>query len=195
VLARGAKCCAGEAADDSHAACNALRNLWPDSCIRDGEPTSRRLDAVAKHVRRIPDGGGGGGTEFSELSELRSQSIRNVFQVGQLAARKNIMALIRCTIVEAPVMPSRFETGSDQPFPAPAGYLSEHEPTGMESGYHELLPWADPYIVSLVRGLQAASGATLAHAWPSGSAAWAGASRLEPGSGDRWSNRFGSWGK
>ena len=91
------------------------------------------------------------------------------------------MALIHCTLVEAPVM-TGYSDGRDPELSPPAGYLSQRElEEAEEPGYRDLLPWADPYIVSLVRGLEAATGAQ----------AWAGRSRL-PG---QTSRRAGGWGQ
>lgn len=91
-------------------------------------------------------------------------------------------------------MPTDFEIGSEgQTSPPSASDWSqqteEFEPR-LEPEYCELLPWADPYIASLVHELHVATGATLPRPWPVG-----GGSRLGPGStthsrDQRWPERF-----
>ena len=56
------------------------------------------------------------------------------------------MARILCTVLEAPVMVDT-SAGSGQIF-------------------QDLVPWGDPYIVSLIRKLQSSSGATVDETWP-----------------------------
>jgi hypothetical protein len=106
------------------------------------------------------------------------------------------MATIRCTLVESPVMPRGFRNNQGDPI-SPAGYLSpEGSAADADPQYCDLLPWADPYIVSLVRGLQAATGASLADPWPAVSDAPGGSTRpqADPRAAGRpaqWPKRFG----
>ena len=78
-------------------------------------------------------------------------------------------------------MPRSFRDRDDQPV-SPAGYLPpEGSAAEFDAEYNDLLPWADPYIVSLVRGLQAATGAALAEPWPRMTDPAAGSARLAAG--------------
>jgi hypothetical protein len=60
----------------------------------------------------------------------------------------------------------------DQVAPTPAGDWSQRGrfESRLEPVYCDLLPWADPYIASLIRDLQTATGAMLPHGWPRGTA-------------------------
>jgi len=104
------------------------------------------------------------------------------------------MARIHCTVVETSVMPTGSEIGcEDQDSTPPAGDWSQQSgrfESRLEPAYCDLLPWADPYIASLVRDLHRATGATLPSSWPRGAAP-----QLDPGPAagsrdQRWPERF-----
>jgi len=103
------------------------------------------------------------------------------------------MARIHCTIVETSAMATGLEIGrEDQVPPVPAGDWTQRGrfESHLEPVYCDLLPWADPYIASLVHDLQVASGAMLPHGWPRGTAPAMGSS-VPPRSRDqRWPERY-----
>jgi hypothetical protein len=81
----------------------------------------------------------------------------------------------------------------DQVTPTPAADWSQPRSRfgpRLEAVYCDLLPWADPYIASLIRDLQMATGAMLPHGWPRGTAP-----EINPGSparsrDQRWPERY-----
>ena len=113
-------------------------------------------------------------------------------RTNRTEAREIAMARIHCTIVESSDMATGFEIGCDpQVTPTPAGDWSQQRgrfESRLEPVYCDLLPWADPYIASLVRDLQLATGAMLPHGWPRGTAPESGSpSRSRD---QRWPERF-----
>ncbi|HEY1785744.1 MAG TPA: hypothetical protein VGG30_09360 [Pirellulales bacterium] len=104
------------------------------------------------------------------------------------------MARIHCTIVET-TMATGLENGrEDQVAPAPEADWSQRGrfESRFEQVYCDLLPWADPYIASLVRDLQAASGAMLPHGWPRGTAPEMNPASPPRTRDQRWSDRYRS---
>jgi hypothetical protein len=102
------------------------------------------------------------------------------------------MARIHCTIVETSTMATGYEIGSeDQVTPATASDWSQRGrfEARLETVYCDLLPWADPYIASLVRDLQVATGAMLPHGWPRGTAPELGSSAATRRD-QRWPERY-----
>jgi hypothetical protein len=108
--------------------------------------------------------------------------------------RETSMARIHCTIVETSAMATGLGLGCD-PEVTPTPGADSPEPRGRfesQAGpvYCDLLPWADPYIASLVRDLQMATGAMLPHGWPRCTAPDLGSARRNRD--QRWSERYRS---
>ena len=80
-----------------------------------------------------------GGSVFRSLVSLADRSTE---RMGDIVARS-----IHCTVVEVPVVADSLSSRSMPCF-------------------QDLVPWADPYIVGLVRRLQRASDETVVKDWP-----------------------------
>ncbi|HEX4142121.1 MAG TPA: hypothetical protein VHY91_01115 [Pirellulales bacterium] len=91
-------------------------------------------------------------------------------------------------------MATGLDTSSDsQATPVPAGDWSQmggRFESRLEPVYCDLLPWADPYIASLVRDLQVATGAMLPHGWPRGTASEIGSDSARRSRDRRWPERY-----
>ena len=65
----------------------------------------------------------------------------------------------------------------------------------LEPAHCDLLPWADPYIASLVEALHAATEAALPQGWPRGAALERGSAPASRSRDQRWPDRFRPEGK
>ena len=104
------------------------------------------------------------------------------------------MARINCTVVETSIMPARRDIGFEDQSSAPSAgdWAQRHGrfESRLEPVYCDLLPWADPYIASLVRDLQMTTGAMLPHGWPHGTAPEMGPGSSPRSRDQRWPERY-----